>query len=283
MTLSKNMVHRMIRRAVLAVALLVAGISCAPAGNEKTWVGQNVMPRHAKVKFSGPNGDTIERDANVWRAPAKVLEEKDGWLRVLSRGTEARVLKSDMVLVGDAEAHYTDYLRTKPDESWAWNMRGNMGYQRREYDNAIKDYSEAIRLRPTDSASLYSRGYMWYSKKDYEKALADYDETLRLDRKNVSALNDKSWILATCPNARWRDGKTSVELANKAIELADKDRATQLRDTLAAGYAEIGEFDKAVVEEMKVLEDKSIDKQVRVKCERRLELYRQKKPCRDHE
>ena len=51
--------------------------------------------------------------------------------------------------------------------------------------------------------------------------------------------------MATCPDAKYRDGKKAIESATKACELTEWKDADHL-DTLAAAYAEAGDFDSAV-------------------------------------
>ena len=57
-------------------------------------------------------------------------------------------------------------------------------------------------------------------------------------------LNNFAWVLATSPDDDVRDGKRAVELATKAGELTERERA-HILSTLAAAYAETGDFDAA--------------------------------------
>jgi serine/threonine protein kinase/Flp pilus assembly protein TadD len=59
------------------------------------------------------------------------------------------------------------------------------------------------------------------------------------------ALNALAWFLATCSDAELRDGPTAVGLAEKAVRATDRKDAMIL-DTLAAAYAETGQFPKAI-------------------------------------
>ena len=60
-----------------------------------------------------------------------------------------------------------------------------------------------------------------------------------------------------------------------------KDADWEYSATLAAAYAEVGDFELAVTEQRKVLDDKQIDATDKKEQEARLALYRAKKPYRD--
>ncbi len=57
--------------------------------------------------------------------------------------------------------------------------------------------------------------------------------------------NDLAWLLATCPDDSVRDGAKAVELAQDACDATEWKNAYYL-DTLAAAYAELGNFEAAV-------------------------------------
>jgi tetratricopeptide (TPR) repeat protein len=61
----------------------------------------------------------------------------------------------------------------------------------------------------------------------------------------VKAYNNLAWIYATSPLIHIRDGDEAVTLALKACELTDFKEPEAL-DTLAAAYAEAGNFEKAI-------------------------------------
>jgi hypothetical protein len=52
-------------------------------------------------------------------------------------------------------------------------------------------------------------------------------------------------------------------------------------DTLAAAYAEVGQFEEAVRYQTRALDDPALKGVLRTASKQRLELYRQKKPFRD--
>jgi tetratricopeptide (TPR) repeat protein len=151
--------------------------------------------------------------------------------------------------------------------------------EKKEYDKAIADYDEALRLEPTNAFARYARSSTWTAKKEYARAEADLAEASRLAPDNPLAHNGRAWTWATCPDARFRDGRRAVEFATKACELTDWNEAGVI-DTLAAAYAEIGDFASALKWQAKALELET-DAKNKDDYVARLKLYREKKPYRD--
>lgn len=81
--------------------------------------------------------------------------------------------------------------------------------------------------------------------------------------------NDLAWFYATCPKNEYRDGKKAVEYAEKAVSIS---KSWQYLDTLAAAYAEIGNFEKAVqIEQEAISSSPEKDQEMLTKC---LEAYK---------
>jgi Flp pilus assembly protein TadD len=77
-----------------------------------------------------------------------------------------------------------------------------------------------------------------------EEAIQHYREALNVDSNNPVVLNNLAWILATTSKPELRNGEEAVRLATKAVELTDR-RLPRFIGTLAAAYAEAGQFSKA--------------------------------------
>jgi tetratricopeptide (TPR) repeat protein len=115
-------------------------------------------------------------------------------------------------------------------------------------------------------------------KGDYERAIADFNEAIRLDPRFAPAYNNLAWLLSTCPEEEYRDGKRAVEMATRAAELHGWKQAGDL-DTLATAYAELGDFENAIKWQTKALELCAEHKRAGYRSH--LELYEARQPYRD--
>lgn len=89
------------------------------------------------------------------------------------------------------------------------------------------------------------RGDMYLYAGEHEKAIADFELALEQNPNDPGVLNNFAWTLATSPYSTVRDGKRAVELATKAAEVTEYG-APHILSTLAASYAESGDFEQAV-------------------------------------
>jgi tetratricopeptide (TPR) repeat protein len=158
-------------------------------------------------------------------------------------------------------------------------FRGLAWFDKKEYDKAIADQTEAIRLEPQNAFAYYARGTAWSVKKEYAKAVADLAVSARLDPENPAATNGLAWIWATCPDSKYRDGRRAIESATKACELTEWTEPGII-DTLAAAYAEAGDFGSALKWQTKAIEIETDPKNAD-EYRARLTLYQERKPYRE--
>jgi tetratricopeptide (TPR) repeat protein len=182
--------------------------------------------------------------------------------------------------VDETVAAYTKAIELQPKYVWAFLNRGVAWGVKKEYDKAIADYTEAILIDPKFATAFNSRGGAWRAKKEYDKAIADYKEAILLDRKDATAFNSRAWLRATCPAGKYRDGKLAVQDALRACERTDWEVSDNIA-TLAAAYAEAGDFEEAMKWQRKALVDSELDKESVQRAGERLKLYQAHKPFRE--
>ncbi|MCE9605149.1 MAG: tetratricopeptide repeat protein [Planctomycetia bacterium] len=204
------------------------------------------------------------------------IEKDKLWVNCLAAGW---IDKADVVPLAGAVKHFSARLQENPTDAEALYGRGRAWQAQEKWDSALDDYTAAIAAAPTKTANFAARAAVRTRKRDYEGALADYAEVLRLDpldhqayrlragvyiemKKygeaisdyNVAARlypndgalnNDRAWLLATCPTETYRNGAQAVKDATLACELCGWKAHNRL-GTLAAAYAESGDFEKAV-------------------------------------
>jgi len=102
----------------------------------------------------------------------------------------------------------------------------------------LKDY-------PFDVPTHNDLGVLLVQNRDVRAGIEQWEISLQIDPDDGNALNNLAWVLATYPADTIRDGKRAVELAEKAAVLPGGEAPIVLR-TLAAGYAEAGDFSNAV-------------------------------------
>ena len=78
----------------------------------------------------------------------------------------------------------------------------------------------------------------------HAEAVKDYEEALKIDPEDTGVLNNLAWVLATSPDDPVRNADRSIELGTKACELT-KYQKPHILSTLAAGYAEKGDWETA--------------------------------------
>jgi tetratricopeptide (TPR) repeat protein len=171
---------------------------------------------------------------------------------------------------------YSLAIRLEPGTATGYCSRGFAYKAQKQYDSAIADYSQAVSLDPRDADAFCGRGWCWLEKKEYAKSLSDFGQALRIDPRDACALDGRAWIGATCPNPTYRDGKKTVETAIEACELTRWKEAYCL-ETLAAGYAETGDFASAVKWQTKAIELEE-DPKEKEEYRARLKLFQEKRP-----
>ena len=143
---------------------------------------------------------------------------------------------------------------------------------------AVKMFSEILEHDPNQWEALRGRGDANLSIGAHAAAVADYNRAMQIEADDSSVLNNLAWVLATSTRDDVRDGNRAIEIAKKACEATDY-KAPHIISTLAAAYAETGDFEAAIKWSTKAVElgEGKIKEQLREE----LESYEEKKPWRE--
>jgi tetratricopeptide (TPR) repeat protein len=157
-------------------------------------------------------------------------------------------LGSALVRQGKLDAameHFEEALRLRPNDCEARFNVGLVLLRQKHYDAAIESLRQAIQLDPRLTEAHHNLGLALLAKNDYEAAIAAFRAAMARNPEHAGAHNNLAWILATCPEPRWRDGPQAVREAEEAMRLVHREDPEML-DTLAAAHAAAGQFETAV-------------------------------------
>ncbi len=216
---------------------------------------------------------------------------------------------------GDFDQAIKDFARVielNPDYANAWFNRGEILFEQGEYRSALTDYTEAARLDPKDLAVRLRRAHTHFELRQYREALSDFDRAVQLDGQNAEARLSRgdayrrmgqwgqaaedyreaitldkdyarayqaaAWLMATCPDQRYRDKDLAVRAAQKACELEGPGEYRSL-DALAAAQASAGAFPAAQKTIAQAIQAAPTAEQAALKA--RQALYAKDQPYRD--
>lgn len=228
----------------------------------------------------------------------------------------ARMLRAQAYLKNDqfaeALADVNAVLKSRPGAPPALRLRAQIHVAQEKVDQAISDLREIVRSDPDDLQTLFQIAILYRSQKNFTKALAlfdellektpqawfvrygradaylstgkhrealaDYNEAVKQQPDDSGMLNNLAWLLATSPMDEVRNGKRAIELATKACELTEY-KAPHILSTLAAAYAESGDFDNARKWSLKAVE--LCEPELKDNLSKELASYEAKKPWRE--
>ena len=108
------------------------------------------------------------------------------------------------------------------------------------------------KFNPDLGEAHYNLGLALAQTGQWANAMAHYRQALAIQPVAIAPQNNLAWLLATCPQAALRNGVKAVESAHESVRLSGGNGTGDL-DTLAAAYAEAGQFTKAVEAARKAL------------------------------
>ena len=178
-----------------------------------------------------------------------------------------------------AEATFASILQAEPENAKAVDGIGYALAMEGQLEAAKSRFREAMKLDPKNAYAHLHYAICLSAQQQPAEAKAEYLKALELDSSLSLACNNLAWMLATHPDAKIRNGREAMELAERACRLTNDEIPFYL-GTLAAAYAEAGRFGDAVTtaEKARDLARKAGQDKIAERNEQLLELYHAGRP-----
>ena len=213
--------------------------------------------------------DTVAKNPNAWNAHNNLacnLAERGQLddamkhfalsleLNAKNAGAQRNYAKG-LVMKGkfsEAEPHFRAALELKPDEAETHVTYADALASNRRLAEAAEHYRAALDIAPDVNTRLRLAPLLAAVGRT-EDAIREFRAVLKEQSDSVEALNNLAWILATCADAKLRNGEEAISHADKAWKLTGGKKATML-GTLGAAYAEAGQFTNAIMASQQAIE-----------------------------
>ena len=246
---------------------------------EQFQMALQIKPDDEKIWFNLGDAFTAERQPDMAiKCYRKAIEINPNYYNALNN------LGSALAAEGRFDEATGYFLQAKQIEPTSFMTLKNLASAQAatgRLEEAVGNYRQAVQINPNDpEAYIYLGMTLGQLDRDRE-AIASYRAALKLNPNLPDALNNLALILATSSNDGLRNGPEAVQLAERACQLTQYRQALFI-ETLAAAYAEAGQFQEAQDAEMKAGQlalDAGLMEQAE-RDRRLLELYRAGQPLR---
>jgi tetratricopeptide (TPR) repeat protein len=184
--------------------------------------------------------------ASVWK------DSETLWNQALSRTSDNLMAELNLgeavYQLGKTPAAIQHFERALLIDSSQASVHSSLGVallERGQVNESLRHLETAISLDPNNADAHYNLGNTLLQMGRASEAVAQYKRTLELNPDDTETMNNMAWILATWPEALFRDGTQATALAERADALTSN-ASPVISATLAAAYAELGRFDDAV-------------------------------------
>ena len=226
-------------------------------------------PRHNRGVSHALQGNHEEAIADFSAALERKPEDLD------TRFNRAAIL-AEVGRSAEALADYDALIREEPEDVGGLIGRAAVYARLGEFSPALDDCQKAIQADPKSAAAYTQRGRVYEQLGQWASAATDFRRAVELDRESGEAYLAAAWLMATCPDARFRNPALAIEAADRALILIAGPNRWRALDVAAAAYAATGKFDQAQQLAQRAIEMSPTAKTGHLR--QRLEKYQGNKP-----
>ena len=206
-------------------------------------VESKALLNYAEAHYNLANA--LLEKGDVRRALAECLVA----VRLEPNNSDAQVALGNALLasgdLNESIVHYNRALELRTDNADALYNLGNALQQKGEIASAADHYEKALAIAPEIGEAHLNLGNILFQQGKEGEAIRHYEKALAVSPRSGKAQNNLAWALATASQTSLRDGRKALKLAQEADDLA-KGMDPLILNTLAAAYAETGQFDRAL-------------------------------------
>jgi protein O-mannosyl-transferase len=170
----------------------------------------------------------------------------------------------------------------RPDNSPAHENLAKALLQKGKVADALIHYRKLLELQPDNIEVHNIVGTVLIQRGRTREAVEEWQKVLAIQSDNGNAMSNLAWVFATSPDDSLRDGARAVQLASEALRISGY-RIPIIFRTLAAAYAETGEFSKAIQAAQQGVElaNTQGNSGLATELQGNIALYQEQRPLRD--
>jgi tetratricopeptide (TPR) repeat protein len=182
----------------------------------------------------------------------------------------------------EAIVHLQQAIDLRPDFPHAHYNLGTVLFQKGDLDGAIAQWRITLSIHPDDAGAHTSLGNALVQKGLLRGAADHYEKALRADPDSILPLNNLAWLMSAGPDDSLRNNEIAVKLAQKANQLSKDNNPVFIR-TLAAAYAQAGQFENAIETARRAAEQANARgaRDLAAEIAHDVDLYQRRAPLRD--
>lgn len=185
----------------------------------------------------------LDQTENALRDLHKAIELNPKSKKARFNRAELLNWKGDADSVRAAIEDYSVVLTSAPKDVQAINGLAHAQLALGNTDQAIEHYTRVTELQPNNSVAWQARGEAYQSAENWKAASDDFAKSISI-AKSAKAYLKAAWLFSTCPDPDFFEPITAMEYARQGKKI-DPDSVESL-EVLAAASAANGEFTDAV-------------------------------------